>query len=81
MVRTCPEMHEFPRFAHHSGNIIFLLINFRECRKFLKEIGYDKKLYSLVVHQANLSSKAKLDALVCSAQETKSVKKVFKKET
>ncbi len=48
--------------------------------KFLKEIGYDKKLNSLVVHQANLASKAKLDALVCSAQETKSVKKVFKKE-
>ena len=46
----------------------------------LKEIGYDKKLKSLVVHQAKLASKAKLDALVCSAQEVKLVKKVFKKE-
>ena len=46
----------------------------------LKEIGYDKKLKSLVVHQAKLASKAKLDALVCSAQEAKLVKKVFKKE-
>jgi|TARA_B100000929_G_scaffold291054_1_gene287582 orotidine-5'-phosphate decarboxylase len=48
--------------------------------KSLKEIGYDKKLNSLVVHQAKLASKAKLDALVCSSQEAKSVKKVFKKE-
>ena len=48
--------------------------------KFLKEIGYDKKLNSLVVHQAKLASKAKLDALVCSAQEVRLVKKVFKKE-
>ena len=46
----------------------------------LKEIVYDKKLKSLVVHQAKLASKAKLDALVCSAQEVKLVKKVFKKE-
>ncbi len=46
----------------------------------LKEIGYDKKLKSLVVHQAKLASKAKLDALVCSAQEVRLVKKVFKKE-
>ena len=49
-------------------------------QKSLKEIGYDKKLNSLVVHQAKLASKAKLGALVCSAQEVKSVKKVFKKE-
>ncbi len=48
--------------------------------KFLKEIGYDKKLNSLVVHQAKLASKAKLDALVCSAQEARLVKKIFKKE-
>ena len=48
--------------------------------KSLKEIGYDKKLNSLVVHQAKLATKAKLDALVCSAQEVKLVKKVFKKE-
>tara|TARA_B100000029_G_scaffold501578_1_gene575293 strand:+ start:8974 stop:9651 length:678 start_codon:yes stop_codon:yes gene_type:complete len=48
--------------------------------KYLKEIGYNKKLNSLVVHQAKLASKAKLDGLVCSAQEVKLVKKVFKKE-
>ena len=49
-------------------------------QKTLKEIGYDKKLNSLVVHQAKLATKAKLDAFVCSAQEVKLVKKIFKKE-
>ena len=46
----------------------------------LKQIGYDKKLRKLVIHQAKLANKAKLDAIVCSAQEVKYVKKVFKKE-
>ena len=46
----------------------------------LKQIGYDKKLRKLVVHQAKLANKAKLDGIVCSAQEIKYVKKVFKKE-
>ena len=46
----------------------------------LKQIGYDKKLKKLVIHQAKLANKAKLDAIVCSAQEVRYVKKVFKKE-
>ena len=46
----------------------------------LKQIGYNKKLKKLVIHQAKLASKAKLDAVVCSAQEVKYVKKIFKKE-
>jgi orotidine-5'-phosphate decarboxylase len=46
----------------------------------LRQIGYDKKLKNLVVHQAKLASKAKLDAIVCSAQEVKNIKKIFKKE-
>jgi len=46
----------------------------------LKQIGYNKKLRKLVVHQAKLANKAKLDAIVCSAKEAKYVKKVFKKE-
>ena len=46
----------------------------------LKQIGYDKKLKKLVIHQAKLANKAKLDAIVCSAQEAKHVKKIFKKE-
>ena len=48
--------------------------------KNLKEIGYNKNLKKLVIHQARLAKKANLDALVCSAQEVKDVKKVFKKE-
>ena len=46
----------------------------------LKEIGFNKKVEKLVYHQAKLAKKAKLDAIVCSAQEVKLVKKVFKKE-
>ena len=46
----------------------------------LKQIGYDKKLKKLVIHQAKLANKAKLDAIVCSAQEVRYVKKIFKKE-
>ena len=48
--------------------------------KSLKEIGFNKKLKNLVYHQAKLASKAKLDAIVCSAQEVPIIKKVFKKE-
>ena len=46
----------------------------------LKEIGFNKDVKKIVYHQAKLASKAKLDAIVCSAQEVKIVKKVFKKE-
>ena len=48
--------------------------------KDLKEIGYNKKVNELVKHQAKLAKKAKLDAIVCSGHEIKSVKRVFKKE-
>ena len=46
----------------------------------LKEIGYKKKVNELVSHQAKLAVKAKLDAIVCSGHEVRSVKRVFKKE-
>ena len=46
----------------------------------LREIGYNKKVNDLVKHQAKLAKKAKLDAIVCSGHEIRSVKKVFKKE-
>ena len=49
-------------------------------QKSLSEIGYDKKLNSIVINQAKLATKAKLDGLVCSANEVKLVKKIFKKE-
>ena len=48
--------------------------------KAVKEIGFNKNVKELVLHQAKLANKAKLDAIVCSAQEVKIVKKVFKKE-
>ena len=48
--------------------------------KSLKEIGFDKDVKKVVLNQARLAKKAKLDALVCSPQEIKVVKKVFKKE-
>ena len=48
--------------------------------KALKEIGFNKDVKKLVIHQAKLAKKAKLDAIVCSAQEVKIVKKIFTKE-
>ena len=48
--------------------------------KELKQIGFNKTIKNLVHHQAKLANKAKLDAIVCSAQEIDIVKKVFKKE-
>ena len=48
--------------------------------KSLKEIGFNKDVKKLVLMQAKLANKAKLDAIVCSAQEVNIVKKVFKKE-
>ena len=46
----------------------------------LRDIGFNKDVKKLVLHQARMANKAKLDAVVCSAQEVKIVKKVFKKE-
>ncbi len=48
--------------------------------KALKEIGFNKDVKKIVHLQAKLASKAKLDAIVCSAQEVQIVRKVFKKE-
>ena len=48
--------------------------------KALKDIGFNKDLKKLVLHQARIANRAKLDAIVCSAHEVKLVKKVFKKE-
>ena len=45
--------------------------------KALKEIGYNKDV-KISSYQAKLAQKAKLDAIVCSAQEVKIVRKVLK---
>ena len=46
----------------------------------LKKIGFNKSVKKLVLHQAKIANEAKLDAIVCSAQEVPFIKKVFKKE-
>ena len=46
----------------------------------LKEIGYNKKVRQIVLQQAKLAHKAKLDGIVCSPKEVNIVRKVFKKE-
>ena len=48
--------------------------------KALREIGFNKDVKRLVLHQAKLANKAKLDAIVCSPHEVPIIKKVFKKE-
>ena len=48
--------------------------------KSLKEIGFEGNITKIVLKQAKLASKAKLDAIVCSPKEVKIVKEVFKKE-
>ena len=48
--------------------------------KSLKEIGYNKRVEKIVLQQAKLANKAKLDAIVCSPMEANLVRKVFKKE-
>ncbi len=48
--------------------------------KSLKEIGFDKNVKKIVLQQARLANKAKLDAIVCSPKEVNIVKKIFKKE-
>ena len=48
--------------------------------KSLKEIGFNKKVKKLVIQQVKLANKAKLDGIVCSAQEVNMIRKIFKKE-
>ena len=48
--------------------------------KDLKSIGHKRTLKEIVVMQARLAKKAKLDAIVCSPLEVKLVKKNFNKE-
>ena len=46
----------------------------------LKLLGYNRSVKDLVSHQAKIASRANLDAVVGSAFEVDTVKKVFKKE-
>ena len=48
--------------------------------KDLRSIGHKKSLKEIVIIQSKLARKAKLDAVVCSPQEVKIVKRFFNKE-
>ena len=48
--------------------------------KDLKNIGHKRSLKDIVILQAKLAAKAKLDAIVCSPHEIKFIRKFFKKE-
>ena len=48
--------------------------------KDLRSIGHKKSLKEIVIMQSKLARKAKLDAVVCSPQEVKIVKRFFNKE-
>ncbi len=48
--------------------------------KALREVGFNKDVKRLVLHQAKLANKAKLDAIVCSPHEVPIIKKIFNKE-
>ena len=65
-----------------SGNIKLIGVTILTSldNRTLREIGFNKNVKKLVLHQAKLANKAKLDAIVCSPQEVKIVKKVFNKE-
>ena len=44
----------------------------------LKKIGYKKSVKNLVIHQAKIAKEAKLDGIVCSAQEVGIIKNICK---
>jgi len=48
--------------------------------KLLKQLGFNENLKKIVLKQAKLADKAKLDGVVCSPKEVKLVRSVFKKE-
>ena len=74
-------MHDWLVKHFFLWTIIFILSLLTSLdKKSLREIGFNKGVKELVHRQAILASKAKLDAVVCSPQEIKIVKKVFKKE-
>ena len=65
-----------------SGNIKLIGVTILTSldNKALRNIGFNRNVKKIVLDQAKLAQKAKLDALVCSPLEIKVVRKVFKKE-
>lgn len=56
---------------------VTVLTSFSE--KSLKQTGHTKSIKKVVLQQASLAKKAKLDGIVCSGHEVKSIKTVCKK--
>jgi len=56
---------------------VTVLTSFSE--KSIKQIGHTKTIKKIVIQQASLAKKAKLDGIVCSGHEAKSIKTICKK--
>ncbi|MDC0384897.1 orotidine-5'-phosphate decarboxylase [bacterium] len=56
---------------------VTVLTSFSE--KTIKQTGHTKSIKKIVIQQASLAKKAKLDGIVCSGHEAKSIKTICKK--
>jgi orotidine-5'-phosphate decarboxylase len=56
---------------------VTVLTSFSE--KAIKQTGHTKSIKKIVIQQASLAKKAKLDGIVCSGHEAKSIKTICKK--
>ena len=56
---------------------VTVLTSFSE--KSIKQTGHTKSIKKIVIQQASLAKKAKLDGIVCSGYEAKSIKTICKK--
>ena len=56
---------------------VTVLTSFSE--KSIKQVGHTKTIKKIVIQQASLAKKAKLDGIVCSGHEAKSIKTICKK--
>ncbi|MDB4023372.1 orotidine-5'-phosphate decarboxylase [Pelagibacteraceae bacterium] len=56
---------------------VTVLTSFSE--KTIKQTGHTKTIKKIVIQQASLAKKAKLDGIVCSGHEAKSIKTICKK--
>ena len=56
---------------------VTVLTSFSE--KSIKQTGHTKTIKKIVIQQASLAKKAKLDGIVCSGHEAKSIKTICKK--
>tara|TARA_A100001015_G_C14715883_1_gene603958 strand:+ start:188 stop:643 length:456 start_codon:yes stop_codon:yes gene_type:complete len=62
-----------PDFVAPSPNLAI-----KDFSSSIKKIGHTKSIKDLVIKQASLAKKAKLDGIVCSGYEVKLIKKICK---